>query len=136
MVSKRLSVALLLFICCSVAFLTVNARGNWDFILWFRGIKLLGICLVAIAIAVSTVLFQTLTHNRILTPSLMGFDSLYALMQTSLVFLLGGLGFAQLSAQVSFFSSFFIMMIASLALFGTLLGQSGKRAVKICIGCC
>ena len=124
MVSKRLSVALLLFICCSVAFLTVNARGNWDFILWFRGIKLFGICLVAIAIAVSTVLFQTLTHNRILTPSLMGFDSLYALMQTSLVFLLGGLGFAQLSAQVSFFSSFFIMMIASLALFGTLLGQS------------
>ena len=40
--------------------------------------------LVGYAIAVSTVLFQTITDNRILTPSIMGFDSLYRLIQTSL----------------------------------------------------
>ncbi|WP_319568652.1 iron chelate uptake ABC transporter family permease subunit [Cohaesibacter marisflavi] len=124
MVERRLIYAFLLFVVCAVAFLTINARGNWEFVLWFRGTKLLGISLVAIAIAVSTVLFQTLTKNRILTPSLMGFDALYALLQTALVFFLGGLGFAQLAPQVSFFTSFFFMMLASLALFGTLLGQS------------
>ena len=123
-ISRRMLLSLLLFLVCAVGFLTLNARGSWDFVLWFRGTKLIGICLVAFSIAVSTVLFQTLTHNRILTPSLMGFDSLYALLQTMLVFTLGGLGFAQLPAQLSFFSSFFIMMVASLALFGTLLGQS------------
>nr|WP_321462149.1 iron chelate uptake ABC transporter family permease subunit [uncultured Cohaesibacter sp.] len=123
-ISRRMLLSLMLFLVCSVGFLTLNARGSWDFVLWFRGTKLIGICLVAFSIAVSTVLFQTLTHNRILTPSLMGFDSLYALLQTLLVFTLGGLGFAQLPAQLSFFSSFVIMMVASLALFGTLLGQS------------
>ncbi|WP_119308735.1 iron chelate uptake ABC transporter family permease subunit [Cohaesibacter haloalkalitolerans] len=129
MIARRLALLLCLYGLFSVAFLTVNARGNWDFVLWFRGTKLLGISLVAVAIAVATVLFQTLTHNRILTPSLMGFDALYALLQTVLVFTLGGFGFSQLSAQTSFFSSFTIMMVASLLLFGSLLGKSvdGRR---------
>nr|WP_319487126.1 iron chelate uptake ABC transporter family permease subunit [uncultured Cohaesibacter sp.] len=127
--ARRLALLLCLYGVFSVAFLTINARGSWEFVLWFRGTKLLGISLVAVAIAVATVLFQTLTHNRILTPSLMGFDALYALLQTVLVFLLGGFGFAQLSAQTSFFSSFAIMMVASLLLFGSLLGKSvdGRR---------
>jgi iron complex transport system permease protein len=38
---------------------------------------------------VSTLVFQTVTANRILTPSIMGFDALYLLIQTSLVFVLG-----------------------------------------------
>lgn len=36
--------------------------------------------------AVSTVLFQTMTHNRILTPSIIGLDAVYMLVQTVVVF--------------------------------------------------
>lgn len=46
--------------------------------------------LVATAVGVSTVLFQTVTRNRILTPSLMGFDALYLLVQTTAIFLSAG----------------------------------------------
>lgn len=49
--------------------MTVGARGNWDFVLPFRGGKLLGLVLVAYAVATATVLFQTVTQNRILTPA-------------------------------------------------------------------
>lgn len=42
------------------------------------------------AVACSSVLFQTLTHNRILTPSVVGFDSLYLLIQAVTIFLFGG----------------------------------------------
>jgi len=72
-----------------VAFMTLGARGSWSFVLSFRGQRLLALILVAYAIAVSTVLFQTVTNNRILTPSIMGFDALYVLVQTSVVFFLG-----------------------------------------------
>lgn len=78
------------------AFMTINAHGNWDFILLFRGTKLAVMILVAYAVAVSTVLFQTITHNRILTPSLIGFDALYALIQSLAAFGFGG-GLASLS---------------------------------------
>lgn len=72
-----------------VCFMTLGARGNWAFVLQFRGRKLMGLLLVAYSIAVSTVLFQTVTNNRILTPSIMGFDALYVLVQTSIVFFFG-----------------------------------------------
>lgn len=71
------------------AFMMLGARGPWSFVLPFRGRRLLALILVAYAIAVSTVLFQTVTNNRILTPSIMGFDALYVLVQTSVVFFLG-----------------------------------------------
>ena len=72
-----------------VLFMTLGARGSWSFVLSFRGAKVLAMVLVAHAIAVSTVLFQTVSHNRILTPSIMGFDALYVLIQTGLIFGLG-----------------------------------------------
>lgn len=124
MLTRRLLALILLYLIATIAFLTINARGNWDFVFWFRGTKVLGMTLVAIAVSVATILFQTLTRNRILTPSLMGFDSLYSLLQTFLVFALGGFGFANLPAELTFFTSFTIMMLASLALFGTLLSGS------------
>jgi len=79
----------LLAIASVVAFMILGARGSWSFVVSFRGARLLALVLVAYAIAVSTVLFQTVTNNRILTPSIMGFDALYILIQTSIVFLLG-----------------------------------------------
>ena len=59
--------------------MTLGANGQWDFVLPFRGGKLAVMLLVAYAVAVSSVLFQTVTHNRILTPAIMGFDALYLL---------------------------------------------------------
>ena len=80
---------LLLALLSAALFLTLGARGNWSFVLSFRGRRLLALAVVAFAVAVSTVLFQTITENRILTPSIMGFDALFVLVQTSLVFFLG-----------------------------------------------
>lgn len=84
------------------AFMTLGAKGSWSFVLPFRGIKLLSLLLVAYAIAVSTILFQTVTNNRILTPSVMGFDSLYVLMQTGLIFVFGSATVVMIDPQLKF----------------------------------
>src|SRR3954447_11807585 len=78
-----------LTVAAIVLFMTLDARGKWSFVLTFRGTKVAAMVLVGYSIAVSTVLFQTVSNNRILTPSIMGFDFLYRLIQTSLVFFLG-----------------------------------------------
>lgn len=83
-------------------FMTLGARGNWDFVLPFRGVKLAGLVLVATAIATSTVMFQTITGNRILTPTIMGFDALYMLIQTGLVFFLGAVRASALDPRLMF----------------------------------
>ena len=105
-------------------FMTLNVRGSWDFVLGFRGRKLWGLAIVAYAIAVSTVLFQTVTGNRILTPAIMGFDHLYQLVQTGLVFGLGGFAYATLDPQLRFAGDLLVMVALSLLLFRWLFGRT------------
>ena len=57
-------------------YLFQGLNGNYDYILPRRVIKLIAMALTGVSIAYSTVIFQTITHNRILTPSIMGLDSL------------------------------------------------------------
>ena len=51
--------------------------------------KVIAMLLVGGSIAVSTVIFQTITNNRILTPSIIGLDAVYMFIKTSLIFLFG-----------------------------------------------
>lgn len=111
----------------AVLFMTLDARGPWDFMLPFRGRKLWGLALVAYAIAVSTVLFQTITANRILSPAIMGFDHLYELVQTGLVFTLGGFAYATLDPQPRFVGDVLVMVVLSLLLFRWLFGRSSRN---------
>lgn len=93
------------------AFMTIGAKGDWFFILSFRGTKLAAMVLVAYSIAVSTVLFQTITNNRILTPSIMGFDSLYILIQTLAVFVFGAVHIEGIGPNSRFLAEAAIMTV-------------------------
>ncbi|MFP3976461.1 MULTISPECIES: iron chelate uptake ABC transporter family permease subunit [Marinobacter] len=77
-----LSLTALLALLSVVGFMTLNVQSDWGFIMEYRGSRLLGMLLVAITMGLATVVFQTVTHNRILTPSLMGFDVLYVLVHS------------------------------------------------------
>ncbi|MGQ8821260.1 iron chelate uptake ABC transporter family permease subunit [Bibersteinia trehalosi] len=131
---KTLSLLSLLLFASLALFLTYNANGNWDFVLPFRGKKLIMLIIIGYAIGVSTLLFQTLTHNPILTPSILGFDHLYLLTQTALVFFVGGLGFTQLDANYKFLFESLMMLGGSLLLFSLLNKNSQDIARMILVG--
>ena len=109
-----------------VLFMTLNAKGRWDFILPFRGMKVVSMVLVAYAIAVSTVLFQTVSHNRILTPSIMGFDALYVLIQTSLIFTIGSTRVTALDSRLLFGLEVAVMVGFSSILYRWLFSGSSR----------
>lgn len=123
-------VAGLLLVSCTL-FLTLNANGNWDFILPLRATKLASLLLVAYAVGVSMLLFQTLTNNPILTPSILGFDSLYIFLQTLLVAVLGGVGYTHLPPMGKFGFELAAMVGGSLLLFQILLRQGGRDLVRM-----
>lgn len=102
--------------------------GNQAFILGLRAQKLAALGTIGASVGVATVLFQTVSGNRILTPSIMGFDALYGLMQVLLVAGLGIVGFAQLNAGAKFLAETALMAGVALLLFGTLL-RGGARDV-------
>lgn len=111
--------ALLLVIAC-ILFMTYGVKGSWDFALQFRGKKLFMLLTVAYAVGVSTLLFQTLTHNNILTPGLLGYDAMYLLLQTAMVFAFGAAGFTMLGTIGKFALETPLMLLASILLFRTL----------------
>ncbi|MEZ8284264.1 ABC transporter permease [Vibrio splendidus] len=90
---------------------------NYEFFLSLRLPKLLSIVLAAVAISASSLVFQTITNNRILTPSILGFDSLYMLVQTVLLFVFGGTSFWVIDAIANFSLSVTVMILFSFALF-------------------
>lgn len=121
MPDRRLIILAAIALAAIIAFMTVGLRGNIAFVLHLRGLKLLALLQVAVAIAMSTVLFQTVTANRILTPSIMGLDALYLFGQTALVFTLGSLGYASLDGGVKFGAEVLLMIALAMGLLWPLL---------------
>jgi iron complex transport system permease protein len=109
-----------------VLFLTVSLRGNLEYALILRGRKVLGLVLVGAAIAYSTALFQTVTNNRILTPSIMGFDSLFVLIQTGIVFFFGSSTLTALGPQFLFALETVAMVAFALLLYQWLFRGSSR----------
>jgi iron complex transport system permease protein len=118
-----------------VCFMVLDAKGSWSFVLPFRGRKLLALCLVAYSVAISTVLFQTVTNNRILTPSIMGFDALYVLLQTAIVFFLGVSALTSINNQMQFAVEITVMVVCSGLLFRWLfLGEERSLTLLVLVG--
>lgn len=106
---------LALVLICSFLFIGVNSI-NFKYALYRRIPKIYAMILTGGAIGFSSLIFQTVTNNRILTPSILGIDSLYVLLQTSVVFLLGSSSVIMSDGNINF-----IITIASMLLFSSLI---------------
>ncbi|MFC2947875.1 iron chelate uptake ABC transporter family permease subunit [Virgibacillus sediminis] len=122
---KRL--AILAIITAALAFLFVfyDLSGNISYILPRRLVRVAAIILTGGSIALATVIFMTITNNRILTPSVMGLDSLYLLLQTVIIFIFGANSLMMMNSNVNYLVSVALMMLFSLVLY--LLLFKGER---------
>ncbi|MBB0358748.1 iron chelate uptake ABC transporter family permease subunit, partial [Escherichia coli] len=119
----KFSALSLLALMSILLYMLYRLGGSWEFALETRAVKLAALLLTAIAVAVSTLLFQTLTKNRILTPSIMGLDSLYMLLQTALVYFLGSSTQFLASKNINFLVTLLLMMVFSFLLYYILFGR-------------
>lgn len=124
---RMLPLIILSLIACAL-FIFHDLGGSYHYALPRRAIKVLAMVLTGTAIAYATVVFQTITHNRILTPSIMGLDSLYLLLQTVFIFFFGSTHFTVINKQVNFILSVFAMVLFALLLY-RLLFSSSKHSV-------
>lgn len=117
---QKASIMVLLIITLAMIglFLTYHTYGNWEFALQLRGRKLLAFVVVGVLTSFSTISFQTITQNHFLTPSILGFDSLYVLIQTILFFFIGQ---SHQGEPLMFFGNVLLMVLLSVTLFSALL---------------
>ena len=98
----------------------VNSPGFWR-IAQLRATSVTVILVVAWCQGLATVAFQTITNNRIITPSIMGFESLYRLIQTSIVFFFGTMGLTSMNSMGQYLMQVGLMVALAALLYGRLL---------------
>lgn len=106
----------------------LNGR-NWDYNLSKRIPKVIAIVITGGSIAFSSMIFQTVTNNRILTPSILGLDSLYMFVQTISVFLFGASSIFMINRNVNFMVSVTIMLVGTLVLYKILFKKDGNSNI-------
>ncbi|MGM1016138.1 MAG: iron chelate uptake ABC transporter family permease subunit [Actinomycetota bacterium] len=111
-----------------------SRRGFWIAV-ELRWVTVATIAVVGCCQAVATVLFHTATGNRILTPSIMGFDALYVVMQTALVFFFGGAALAATDGLLKVALQSVLMVGFATVLYGWLFaGKRGDLHIMLLIG--
>lgn len=106
-VMKRLAVIGLIF---AIIYLFWHQSAGNSYILQLRGTKLLTYAVISVSTAFATVSFQTIVHSNFLTPSILGIESFYKLLQTVLMFFSFSLLDKQLGAEWQFISLLILML--------------------------
>ncbi|PLA11050.1 MULTISPECIES: iron chelate uptake ABC transporter family permease subunit [Corynebacterium] len=124
-----MGVLLVVALTCGAGLLAYNnpmefgSRGYW-LIAQRRLTAVTAMAIVAVCQGFATVAFQTITNNRILTPSIMGFESLYVAIHTATIYFFGVSGLLQGRTTSMFVLQVALMIGLSLVLYSWLLSNS------------
>ncbi|NBJ70030.1 MULTISPECIES: iron chelate uptake ABC transporter family permease subunit [Clostridia] len=114
---KKTLILAFIAILLTMLYMFYDLTGNIGYILPRRIIKVVAILLTGAAIGFATTIFMTITNNRILTPSVLGLDSLYLLIQTFIIFVVGANSLVMMNSHVNYLISIGGMVVFSLLLY-------------------
>lgn len=111
-----------------------GSDGFWR-IAALRVSSLAVILVVALCQGIATITFQTVTGNRIVTPSLMGFESLYTAISTAAIFFFGAAGALMVQGAGPYLLQILVMLAFSGLLYGWLLsGRYANVQIMLLVG--
>ncbi len=103
---KKLLILALLVLLAAAAYMLVEVNFEneklFRYAMRLRTPKLIVMLITAFAIGGASIVFQSIINNTIVTPCLLGMNSLYTLIHTAVVFFAGTGSFLALNANASF----------------------------------
>ncbi|HEO8420199.1 iron chelate uptake ABC transporter family permease subunit [Niallia sp. FSL W8-0635] len=114
---KLIVLAVLALTLIAIFMLIKVSSNNWEYVIPRRALKIVAILLTGGCIAFTSMVFQTITNNRILTPSILGLDSLYLFIQTVVVFIFGSSTMTIMNSNINFLVSVVLMVLFSSILY-------------------
>ncbi|MDO8049546.1 iron chelate uptake ABC transporter family permease subunit [Janthinobacterium sp. SUN211] len=100
----------------ALAFLFIGANLDVDYVIPKRMSRLAAIAIGGVCVAVSSIVFQTIAGNRILTPAVMGYEAVYLLLQSLLILAMGMHSVVLLGQNGNFVVSIALMLAYSWAI--------------------
>lgn len=93
--------------------------------------KLIGIIIAGFAIGTASIVFQSVINNNIVTPCILGMNSLYTLVHTLIAFFVGTGSVFFLNQNLNFAINLIIMIILSYLIYGMLFKKTKYNVLYI-----
>ena len=131
----RLSMLVILVLAAVVTYLLIHAHPEkpklFRYILGLRIPTLICMMIASVSIGASTMIFQSIVHNRIVTPALLGMNAIYSFLHTAAVFVLGTGSSLYLNANLAFAVDLVIMGTVATVIYWYLFRVTGHNILYI-----
>lgn len=101
------------------------------YILKLRFPTLICMVIASIAIGAATLIFQSIVNNRIVTPALLGMNSIYSFLHTAVVFVVGTSSTLYLNANLAFGVDLILMGVIATMVYWYLFKKTGHNILYI-----
>lgn len=132
---RKLFLMLLLVAVAAAAYLTVDVSFSnerlFRYAMKIRIPKLMVMLITAFAIGGASMVFQSIINNTIVTPCLLGMNSLYTLIHTAVVFVAGSGSFLVVNANVSFAVDLTLMGLAATVIYSYLFKKTRNNILYV-----
>lgn len=128
----KLGVMALLVLAACAAYLLVDVNPKYfDYAMSLRVPKLIVMLIAAFAIGGASLVFQSVINNTIVTPCLLGMNSLYTLIHTAVVFVAGSGSILAVNANAAFAVDLVIMGLSATVIYGYSGGRTTPEDQRI-----
>lgn len=133
-VKKMMTLALLVLLAAA-AYLLIDAKMHnmklFLFVLELRIPTLLVMLIAAFAIGGASIVFQSIINNRIVTPCLLGMNSMYTLIHTAVVFAVGSGSILATNTNLSFAVDLVIMGVVATFIYWYLFKKTNHNVLYV-----
>lgn len=132
---RRLIILSALVLLCAVLYMLVEVNfGNsklFAYSMRIRVPKLIVMLITAFAIGGASIVFQSIINNTIVTPCLLGMNSLYTLIHTAVVFVAGSASIVASNANLAFAVDVTIMGAAATVIYSWLFKKTKHNVLYV-----
>ena len=132
---RNLVTLALIVLGVSAAYLLVGSHPDkpklFQYILSLRVPTLVVMLIAAAAIGSATMIFQSIINNRIVTPCLLGMNSMYTLVHTTVVFAAGSGSVLATNSNLSFAVDLLVMAIAATFVYSYMFRKTGNNVLYV-----
>ena len=128
----KLGVMALLALAACAAYLLVDINPKYiDYAMSLRIPKLIVMLIAAFAIGGASLVFQSVINNTIVTPCLLGMNSLYTLIHTAVVFVASSGSILAVNANAAFAVDLIIMGLSATVIYGYLFKKTNYKVLYV-----
>ena len=132
---RKLLIMVCLVLLCAAAYLLVEVQFDnarlFQYAMKIRTPKLIVMLITAFAIGGASIVFQSIINNTIVTPCLLGMNSLYTLIHTAVVFFAGSSSVIAASANLSFAVDVVLMGITATLIYSWIFKKTRHNVLYV-----